>query len=349
MNALRLLFLGPLSILCFHSTAQVEDLMRDKNITWIAEYYNDVVTEQAMEGKMPSATNFITPLKYVNITEGAASETFVLQNIVLEAVKEGQLRIYSDANCKIPITYDAICRHDSIQHINPATYEQDVKVVSGLPWLGKFSGFQIRQIIFYNAKKVQFGVRTVSIALLARWYDADNEVFRAHPWFYVKAEDLTKKRRLSDKSITWASRLNLINGVVLRSDSTKILKKIGDNMPISALFDAFKAKPKIPFYKMNDVEPNIKYSKSERSNYFIQYDTLTSIDPISYVHTYTPIATEIKAEEINQLKLIQNWYWNNKKKRLEIWLSAIAPLKKETNDMIELYYNRPLFYRRTDD
>ena len=49
------------------------------------------------------------------------------------------------------------------------------------------------------------------------------------------------------------------------------------------------------------------------------------------------------------VKLIQNWYWNNRKKRIEIWLSAIAPLKQETNNMTDIYYNRPLFYRRTDD
>jgi hypothetical protein len=46
MNVLRLLFLGPLSILCFQSTAQVDDLMRDKNITWIAESYNDFLTDE---------------------------------------------------------------------------------------------------------------------------------------------------------------------------------------------------------------------------------------------------------------------------------------------------------------
>lgn len=41
MKSLRLYFLGPLSILCLQITAQVDDLMRDKNITWIAESYND--------------------------------------------------------------------------------------------------------------------------------------------------------------------------------------------------------------------------------------------------------------------------------------------------------------------
>jgi hypothetical protein len=45
MKFLKILILGPLSILSLKSTAQVEDLMRDKNITWIGEFTSDFVVE----------------------------------------------------------------------------------------------------------------------------------------------------------------------------------------------------------------------------------------------------------------------------------------------------------------
>ena len=52
MNALRCLVLVPLSILCLQSTAQVEDLMRDKNITWMVESYNDFLIDYMAKKKL---------------------------------------------------------------------------------------------------------------------------------------------------------------------------------------------------------------------------------------------------------------------------------------------------------
>jgi hypothetical protein len=47
--------------------------------------------------------------------------------------------------------------------------------------------------------------------------------------------------------------------------------------------------------------------------------------------------------------MIQNWYWDDKKKMLEIYLSAKSILKDVKNEAGEFLYKRPLFYRRTDD
>jgi hypothetical protein len=62
MKTLQLLFLLPLSILCSKSTAQVDDLMRDKNITWIAESYNDFMTDSRAEEKIGKELSRIIPL-----------------------------------------------------------------------------------------------------------------------------------------------------------------------------------------------------------------------------------------------------------------------------------------------
>jgi hypothetical protein len=85
MKSLRLYFLGPLSILCFQSTAQVEDLMKDKNITWIAESYTDVVTEGIMQDKIGKPMNQVIPLKFLNTNEEILPENFILQGLLLEA------------------------------------------------------------------------------------------------------------------------------------------------------------------------------------------------------------------------------------------------------------------------
>jgi hypothetical protein len=154
MTIFRFLILGPLSILCLQSIAQVADLQRDKNITWIGEFYSDFVTEQRLENKLKTADNYVTPLKYINASEGSASEEYVLQNIVLQAIKLGKVKIYTDENCTKQVTYDDICNHDSVSTINIDTYETEVKVMANTPRLNKLEAFRAHQILFYNAKKV---------------------------------------------------------------------------------------------------------------------------------------------------------------------------------------------------
>jgi Gliding motility associated protein GldN len=345
MKSLRLYFLGPLSILCLQITAQVDDLMRDKNITWIAESYNDIVTDQALEGKINSATNFVIPLKYVNITEGSVSEEFTLQNIILEAVKNGQLKIYQDENCKIETSYDAICPHDSISSVNPYTYEYEVKVMAVLPFI-KLSLFQAHQILFYNAKKAQFNLRTLGIAFMIKSYGIKD----LYPLFWIKATDLSKKRRLLNKSITWAKRLT--KGLDISADSSKILKKTTHNEPLLSFYSAlFGEKIKIPIYKPNGTEMKTKFSQSEKRELFsrMQIDTIDAIDPTTYETKTKIVYSNLNNDDLKYLQVIQNWYWNDKKKRFEIWLAATAPLRKVYNGVGEIMFKVPYFYRRTDD
>ncbi len=49
------------------------------------------------------------------------------------------------------------------------------------------------------------------------------------------------------------------------------------------------------------------------------------------------------------LGFIQNWYWDESKKRLGIWLSATSILKDVNDSEGNRMFRRPLFYRRTDD
>ncbi len=345
MKALRLYFLGPLSILCLQITAQVDDLMRDKNITWMAESYNNFVIDQALEGKINNASNFVTPLKYVNITEGSMSEEFTLQNIILEAVKQGKLKIYQDEICKTETSYDAICRHDSICSVNPYTYKFEVKLTEGLPFI-KLSLFQAHQILFYNAKKAQFNLRTLGIAFMIKSYGIKD----LYPLFWIKATDLNKKRRLLNKSITWAKRVT--KGLDISADSSKILKKTTHNEPLLSFYSAlFGEKIKIPIYKPNGTEMKTKFSQSEKRELFsrMQIDTIDTIDPTTYEAKTKIVYSNLNNDDLKYLQVIQNWYWNDKKKRFEIWLAATAPLRKVYNGVGEIMFKVPYFYRRTDD
>jgi hypothetical protein len=352
MTALRLRFLLPLSILCLQMTAQVEDLMRDKNITWIAESYNDFLTDASAEEKIGKRISGVRLLKFYNPNGEDMPEEFVLQNFILELAKTDKLAIYKDDKCTQPTTYGkASGSVDTIDLEDVTTYETKTCTM-GKGWIRdeQILFFRAHQILYYDSSKVQFGLRTLSIAPMMKQTDEAGVIVAWKPLFWMKVTDLVEKRHLSDESIIWAKRMSLFNGVPFNADSVKILKKTDDNMPISHLCQAVLTNPQIPFYETNSIEIKTQCTKVERMEIFIQRDTVVSIEPIHYEAEKNKVnIREIKVADMKELKLIQNWYWDDKKKQFQIWLLATGPLIDVTNFEGEFLFKRPLFYRRTDD
>lgn len=351
MNALKILFLLPLSILSFKMTAQIDDLLKNKDITWIAETYNDFLVDESLGKRVDKNTNYAVSLKFVNQPDKPVEEKLALHEWLFNAFENGKVSIFEDEFCTKPRSSKVLWSADSVTFIDPITYKSRVEVVVNKPNFEYDSPlFRAKQVIFYNAKKAQFGMRTLAIAPIYVYKEYDHEqkvsMSKREPLFWFKPQDLNKTQRLSKKNITWAKRMSFVNGLAIHSDSVKILKKVADNMPLAHLFSAVKTNRRLPFYKNETgIEPRKKIPFEERKNMFSRNDTLRILDPLTYTESYKMITEETKPSDCESLQLIQNWYWNDRKKRLEIYLVATAPLK----DSYFGGYKMPLFYCRTDD
>jgi hypothetical protein len=351
MKILKILFLLPLSILSLKMTAQVDDLLKNKDITWIAETYNDFLTEAAHADKIGKEISRATLLKFVNTKEAATDGIAIFQNLFMNNVKEGKIPIYKDSLCKIAILPKDLMWTDTLLTVDPVTYEQKIKVVSYYnPQLESILFFRARQVVFYNSKKAQYGLRTLAVAPMVAATDIEGNFTHWKPTFWIKVTDLTKKKKLNDNDITWASRMTLSGGIKIRLDDTiKIVKTIGETLPMTHLFEAVEKNPKVPIYRIEDPNPKEKFTMNERFNLLTRTDTIMTIDPITYETKVRVVFNKFSVEEVKRLQLVQNWYWNDKKKRLEIYLLATAPLRDVTTDEGLFLYKLPLFYRRTDD
>lgn len=343
MNVLKILFLLPLSILSLKMTAQINDLLKNKDITWIAETYNDFLMNEALASKINGKTSRSMPLKLVNKKEETIDDNTAIMQWLATAIESGKILIYRDSNCTERLNPHNFWSTDSISQINPYTHEIEIKVTPNHVNLELISSFRARQIVYYNARKAQFGIRTIAIAPI---YAMPYRTPIYFPIFWFKAKDLNKTQRLSKKNITWASRMSFVNGLSIHSDSVKILKKVAEGMPLTHLFSAVKTNRRLPFYQNGtSIGLRKKISFEERKNMFSHTDTLRILDPLTYEESYKTITEETKPSECESLQLIQNWYWNDRKKRLEIYLVATAPLKNSDFGSFKI----PLFYCRTDD
>jgi Gliding motility associated protein GldN len=289
-------------------------------------------------------------LKFYNPTDDDIPDEFTLQNYILKLTKEGKLPIYKDDNCTQLTTYDIALRNvDTLT--DPNAYEtRTCRLGVGNIYDEDILFFRAHQILHYDSSKVQFGLRTLAIAPMRKMTDEKGELINWEPVFWIKATDLTGKRNLSNDAITWAKRMELRNGVALKADNVKILKGFGDNEPVASLFEAIKKKAEIPFYDSYYTSIRTQFSMARRADFFTEKDSSKPFNITTYnIDEHHFPTNGIKVTDIKELRILQNWYWDNKKQQIEIWLSAVSPLVDMKNEAGEFLYKYPLFYRRTDD
>ncbi len=335
-------------------SAQIDDLLRNRDITWVAEVYNDFIIDESFESKVGDGKSRSTSLKLVNKSEDFLEDKYAIQKWLMAAVENKKVTAYSDSDCRFKINPDSMGNWSMLPVVNPHTQKTDYVEQIQRYGYEDITAFRARQIIYYDSKKAKFGMRTLAVALISSRaffrVDKFKMMPKNSPVFWFKPKDLIKTHRLSETDITWAKRMHYSGGIELNADSIKVLKKTSNDEPISSLFQAFSNNPKISFYKEGFGRKE-KWHMPEREGYLMARDTMIDMDAYNNEHVtkFKIVAHETKAKDIHRLGLVQNWYWNDKKQQLEIFLVATAPLKDMKNDIGEFLYWRPLFYQRTDD
>jgi hypothetical protein len=57
----------------------------------------------------------------------------------------------------------------------------------------------------------------------------------------------------------------------------------------------------------------------------------------------------VKPEDLPLLRLVHNWFWDDKKKQISIRLERVAPVTRVNDDAGNYLYRRPYFYRYNED
>ena len=111
-----------------------------------------------------------------------------------------------------------------------------------------------------------------------------------------------------------------------------------------------RQKHEIPFYDPYYVSLKTPFDTKRRADFFTPHDTANLFDIETYNRDDHHFPTNgIKVTDIKELRILQNWYWDDKKQQIEIWLSAVSPLINVKDEAGDFLYKYPLFYRRTDD
>ncbi len=235
------------------------------------------------------------------------------------------------------------------------TLKDSVVVGSSVRDFSTFIGIRAKQLLYFDVKKGEFGLFTSSIAPVRYKFD----YFNANPdtWmgfhkseyapFWLKMQAFSKKAekkktKVDDSKVSWAARINTEDNSPVINDLHTL--KVGKSPVMQVLLDRFHFDR---HYKAFNTSGEL-IPFTIRDKIFLTRDTIQTIDPETSAITIIVTDKTVDADQISKLRLVEDWFWDDRKKRLIIRLAGFAPIRMKS--FLNDYYSidTPLFYRTKD-
>ena len=238
--------------------------------------------------------------------------------------------------------------------LNPDTGEDELKETPNTWDITTWYAIRAKQLLYFDENKGDFELLTFAIApvRLFKRYEYDRKIGENRVYlsdfipFWLKMPDFSKKKsrrqpNVNDSHISWAAQIKTL-GNSPRLENLRLLKDFKPPV-MQVLLDRFRTDAKYKVYDTTS-EP-IPFEA--RHDMLLSIDTLIMINAETYEEKIEVEKNELRAEDFPHLRLIQNWYWDDRQRRLVIHLQSFAPLLSIIRPYLrQIHYERPLFYRR---
>lgn len=319
--------------------------LKNPDIVWAAEIEQDwVVDIPSLEVEWEYG---ITTLKLMRTEKNYPywNSTY-LADLIFEAALRGEFPVFKDPQCRIPVDIMKVYpSKDTVITYDPETYEEkrQVYIVEPFPFRD-FKAWRLRQVLAYHAKSASWSTTVEAIApLVAVRNEAWGDSIGLRPLFWFRPDN--KRQKITSNDIVWAK--NTVNKQIsthISVDQLKMVKVMdGFQNPMTHQLEVLGKNMKIPFYSSGNEKP---LTPEDRAHMLATTDTVVTFDPETYEEKITVVHNDLNANNIRNLRLVQIWYWDEKKHRLSICLDAVAPLINVMDSEGNFRFQRPLYYRR---
>jgi Gliding motility associated protein GldN len=333
--------------------AQIQDLIENDSITWIAEWEADYLIDD-IDATDTITNNRIYGIKYLNEEEfGLSTLKKAFSYNLWEVVKKNKIKTFSDRDCNKLLTnetalftgnYRAWFNKETV--IDPITYETRCIIHTPLDYV-EVMFYRVRQLIYYNVSKAQFQMRVLAIAPLFNSSMNDTiDVSRLEPLFWFKPE--MGKPSIHSENITWAQGLTTRENRLFFSKAKNLKNTMADTLVNHFLY-SFEKRLDIPFWQINDDSKLEKIENQQRWKILNPVDTIASIEPIHSKEIITITQRHYTINDFKTLRLHQEWFWDNRQNMLFINLKSTSTMVSVNDDNGNFLGFKPLFYRKTDD
>lgn len=215
-----------------------------------------------------------------------------------------------------------------------------------------FYAIRARQLLYYDARAGDFKVYTYAIAPVRRVVETfaqsgkTFEEFRySYVPFWLKMPPFEKKKKgkradVNDKDITWAAQISTRANSPWPDSLQRVFKNFQPPV-MQVLLNRFKTDQQ--YEALTSEGDPVPFA--QRAEMISRTDTVVTFDPETYEEVIKVSRRAMEAADM-RLRLEQNWYWNERRQRLEIQPERFAPLYRATDSQGNFMFEAPLFWKK---
>ncbi len=332
--------------LTLNLAAQIEKILEDPSVNWAAEIEltlpADPLELSANEDRSAAFAVLKLVAEYEPTLQGYAHHS--LNAKLWDIAENGDWEAYANAELTRLLDADELLQiisgPDTVVTFDQKTYEEKMQIAwDARPFPHEAPFVKVRQLLTYNDEKAQFGIHTLAIAPFS-----GSEA----PRFWLKVPETTSffspDTLFARSDVTWAARYSTIESSPRVSDFQILKDETGPIM--ERFFDRIMADTTVALYGFPPEDAPL--SAARRACLFSCTDSVSTFDPESYVEHVEVFHTELLPDQIIDLKLVEEFFWQDEDGLLYTRLVAVAPRYKFFFQEGE-WYPRAGFYRRCDE
>lgn len=324
--------------------AQYDDLLQKRRYTWVAEYTADYELNPQYSDLVETEMNLAQVVRLQNPQgrNGLFPELEMphyLSEALLQGLQAGHFACFADEQLAQPLLHWQVDRLlNKCDTIVTAADEPFSVVVSPLP-AREIDLFRVRQVLFFDARKKAFGARLLAIAPVVNLRDGEGNFIGRKPLLWIK---VPPQRNCQSRKAARAA--NYVVQTFMR-----------ENAPAPDDLKAAKGPLNLRKWAADDVRrpahTALDYTdfrvldKAQLRAQIIKNDTIVVFAPDTFMETPV-VVQENAAERVEKIRLVQNWYYDERRHRLTTLVVAVAPLAAVRDEDGYLRYYKPLFYSR---
>lgn len=339
------LFFLCLAYLPVSSTAQLDDILKDPNVSWAATFESelDFRLSSPRETSTIQLTKFLQPEPICNHFN---SDNW-LARWILDEMKAGKYQIYDDPSLSIIVSHSTLMNKisaiDTVITFDPNSYEERVQVIRNDISENDIVGFRAHQVIYYDKKQGGFNTQLLALAPMIKQTDPTGKIIGEIPlaWLAMGGQ-ASKNLNLDSPDVTWAALVIDKKGLFLNEKLT-VRKDERKKSFAEMLFQA-------AFSMKHPVRESVEYgcgnllTKKELESMGSAVDTVITFDPATYKETMQIVRNELAPADVKTASLVQEWYYDNRRKMLANRLKAVGPMVDKSDENGNFIYTKILYY-----
>lgn len=329
-------------LLPFHLHSQYDDLLRNPDISWLAEYTTEYELNPLYNDNLDEEYNLleVIRLENTNSVNGLYPDTEIasrVSNNILEKLKEGIFECYSGEQLQQRVSQEELQRLLTRSDTVTGHEHEDWRIVTNEMQAEQIVMFRVRQALYYNASTRELGARLLALAPVIAEHDEEGNVIGYQPLVWIKIPVWTGKtaKKLA-KEASYAVQTRMKENAP-SMDAVKTVKGSFDPRQWAYGETTRPAHKNLAYETFKPLKP------SELQTLIFTNDTIVRFNDAGETEIDRIVQNDA-TRRVEKIRLVQNWYIDERRGRIDCRVVAAAPLAAVRDSEGNFRYYKPLFY-----